>query len=676
MPRFYLTTAIDYVNSRPHLGTAYEKITADVIARYKRLSGVDTHFVMGNDEHSQNVFRKARELGKDPLAYCDDMEQQFREVWGALDLSFDDFIRTTQPRHRAAVETIVNRIAAAGDLYQADYEGWYCVGCEAFKQEKDLVEGLCPIHRTKPDWIRERNHFFKLSAYRDRLLRHFAEHPDFLQPEVRRNEILRLLEAGLEDISISRAGQSWGIPLPTDPSSVVYVWFDALINYASAVGLGTDQTQFETWWPADLHVIGKDITRFHCVIWPAMLMSAGLPVPRQVFGHGWVHLKGEKMSKSLGTAVDPLEAAQRFGADALRLFLTKEIPYGADGDFSFERFEERYNADLANNLGNLVNRVTAMGARYRQGTLTPAGSPSRLQDLAGTTVREYREAMDAYALHQGVASVYRLIDATNEYLAERAPWTLAKDPANAAALDEVLFTAAESLRLATCLLGPVMPRSTQAILARLGDHAAIADRRISADGTWRNSGVRHVASGEALWPRADASAAAPPLTVVTTARPDSKTTGPTVSDDQQHAIPAPATVPAGTSAPVPGATPAPGAVAAAAPEATTTITIDDFAKVELTVGKVLAASSIPKSKKLLKLTVQDGPESQRTILAGIAESYAPETLVGRTIAFVANLAPRPMMGEVSHGMVLAADTDGKAQLVSFETPPAPGTRIR
>ena len=309
MPRFYLTTAIDYVNSRPHLGTAYEKITADVIARYKRLSGVDTHFVMGNDEHSQNVFRRARDLGKDPLAYCDDMEQQFREVWGALDLSFDDFIRTTQPRHRAAVETIVRRIADAGDLYQSDYEGWYCVGCEAFKQEKDLVEGLCPIHRTKPDWIKERNHFFRLSAYRDRLRAHFAEHPDFLQPESRRNEILSLLEAGLEDISISRAGQSWGIPLPTDPSSVVYVWFDALINYASAVGLGTDPALFDTWWPADLHVIGKDITRFHCVIWPAMLMSAKLPVPRQVFGHGWVHLRGEKMSKSLGTAVDPLEAA-------------------------------------------------------------------------------------------------------------------------------------------------------------------------------------------------------------------------------------------------------------------------------------------------------------------------------------------------------------------------------
>ncbi|BCS33300.1 methionine--tRNA ligase [Luteitalea sp. TBR-22] len=673
MPRFYLTTAIDYVNSRPHLGTAYEKITADVIARYKRLAGLDTHFVMGNDEHSQNVFRRARELGKDPLAYCDDMEGQFREVWRALDLSFDDFIRTTQGRHKAAVETIVRRIADAGDLYQADYEGWYCVGCEAFKQEKDLVEGLCPIHRTKPDWIKERNHFFRLSAYRDRLRAHFADHPDFLQPESRRNEILSLLESGLEDISISRAGQSWGIPLPTDPSSVVYVWFDALINYASAVGLGTDPALFDTWWPADLHVVGKDITRFHCVIWPAMLMSAKLPVPRQVFGHGWVHLRGEKMSKSLGTAVDPLEAAQRFGADALRLFLTKEIPYGADGDFTFERFEERYNADLANNLGNLVSRVTAMGARYRQGHLTPTASPSRLRDLAETTVGEYRAAMDAFALHQGVASVFRLLDATNEYLAERAPWTLAKDPANAAALDEVLFTAAESLRLAAVLLGPVMPASSQAILARLGDPSPLATRRLATDGTWRAEGARTVAAGDALWPRAESAPVVPPVTApaVTVAKPGVAS----VSEPESSPVPS-AAPPAGTTAHVPGATPVQVAVAAAPEAEGGVITIDDFMKVELRVGKVLAAEAVPKSKKLLKLTVQDGPESERTILAGIAESYTPEAIVGRTIAFVANLAPRPMMGLVSHGMVLAADTDGKAQLISFETPPAPGTRIR
>jgi len=663
MPRFYLTTAIDYVNSRPHLGTAYEKITADVIARYQRLSGVDTHFVMGNDEHSQNVFRRARELGLEPLAYCDRMEQEFRDVWGALDLSFDDFIRTTQPRHRAAVQVMVSRIAAAGDLYQADYEGWYCVGCEAFKQEKDLVDGLCAIHRTRPDWITERNHFFRLSAYRERLLTHFADHPEFLQPEVRRNEILRLLESGLEDISISRAGQSWGIPLPTDPGSVVYVWFDALINYASAVGLGTDAAQFENWWPADLHVVGKDITRFHSVIWPAMLMSAGLPLPRQVFGHGWVHLRGEKMSKSLGTVVDPLDAAQRFGTDALRLYLTKEIPYGADGDFSDERFEERYNSDLANNLGNLVNRVTAMGVRYRHGRLAPGGSPSRLQTLAETTLRDYRAAMTSLGLHQGVASVFRLLDATNEYLAERAPWTMAKDPAQAAALDEVLFTSAESLRLCTVLLAPVMPRAAQAILARLGDRTPLADRRLATEGLWRTDGARVVESGDAIWPRANSRPADTGMVLLDQgAAPVAVVRSDGVSDVHDD---------------VPGSTPATTAGPAASADATSsTIVIDDFARVELKVGTVLHAEPVPKSKKLLKLTVQDGPASNRTILAGIADSYVPEALIGRSIVFIANLEPRPMMGSVSHGMVLAADTDGKAQLLGFETPPAPGTRVR
>ena len=397
MSKFYLTTAIDYVNNRPHLGTAYEKVAADVIARYKRLCGVPTRFVMGNDEHSQNVYQRAQELGVEPLAFCDRMEAEFRDVWQRLDISFDDFIRTTQPRHRAAVTRLVSRIAEAGDLYEGDYEGWYCVSCESFKPEKDLVDGRCPIHQREPEWLKEKNHFFRLSRYRQPLLDHYAGNPHFLEPEIRRNEILRLLEAGVEDISMSRAGQPWGIPLPANPASVVYVWADALINYASAVGYGTDEELFERWWPADLHVIGKDITRFHCVVWPAMLMSAGVPLPRQVFGHGWVHWKGQKMSKSLGTAVDPLEAAERLGPDPLRLYLTREIAFGQDGDFTWDRFEERYNVDLANNLGNLVSRLASMAQRYRQGRLvSPAAPPGPLAEAAAAAVADYRRAMEAY----------------------------------------------------------------------------------------------------------------------------------------------------------------------------------------------------------------------------------------------------------------------------------------
>src|SRR6476660_4309153 len=403
MPRFYLTTAIDYVNSRPHLGTAYEKVATDVIARYKRLAGFETRFVMGNDEHSQNVFKKAQEEGLDPIAYCDAMEQVFRKTWAHLDVSFDDFIRTTEARHKAGVTTIAQRIYDAGDIYEGVYEGWYCVSCEEFKQEKDLVNGNCPLHPTlKPEWIEEKNYFFRLSKYQQPLLEHFAAHPEFLQPDVRRNEILRLLESGLEDISVSRAGQAWGIPLPFDPSSVVYVWFDALINYASAVGLGGDARLFESWWPADLHVIGKDITRFHAVIWPAMLMSASLPLPRQIFGHGFMTVNGQRMSKSLGTVIDPIEAVERFGPDPLRLFLIKEIAFGNDGDFSWDRYEEKYNVDLANNLGNLVSRVTAMAERYRGGVLRgPGRRPDGFADTAQSFVQIYRHAMDRLALEGG-----------------------------------------------------------------------------------------------------------------------------------------------------------------------------------------------------------------------------------------------------------------------------------
>jgi methionyl-tRNA synthetase len=645
--RFYLTTAIDYVNSRPHLGTAYEKIAADVIARYKRLCGVETRFLMGNDEHSQNVFRKASEEGLDPLTYCDQMEREFRRTWQRLDVSFDDFIRTTEPRHKAGVTAMAERIYKAGDIYEGVYEGWFCVGCEAFKQEKDLVDGKCPLHLTKPQWIREKNFFFRLSKYQQPLLAHFATHPGFLQPEERRNEILRLLEGGLEDISVSRAGQAWGIPLPFDSSSVVYVWFDALINYASAVGLGGDHTLFEKWWPADLHVIGKDITRFHTVIWPAMLMSAQLPLPRQVFGHGFMTFRGQRMSKSLGTAIDPIEAANRFGPDPLRLFLMKEIAFGGDGDFSWERYDERYNTDLANNLGNLVSRVATMAHRYRDGRLAPvAGTSDQLVRVAEQVVSAYQRAMETFAIHEAAGAAYRLIDATNEYIAATSPWALAKDSSLANRLSQVLFDAAEAIRLSAVLLSPIMPASSREILRRVGaavDPLGTLDTlHWDRDGHWRTDGERALALDGPLWPRKE-------QTIVT----DSSTTPP----------------------PAPG-TPALGTVAPGTSAPANRITIDDFMKVELRVAKVLAAERVPKSKKLLKLNVDVGAE-QRTLVAGIAEAYEPEALIGRTVVIVFNLQPATLMGVESNGMVLAASPDGgKPMLLSFDEPPPPGTRVR
>ena len=472
MSRFYITTAIDYSNGDPHLGHAFEKIGADAIARYRRLAGDDVHFVIGMDENSQTILQPAAEAGIPPEEWVERLAGVFRDAWEVLEIGYDDFIRTTEPRHARAVLEMVERTRVAGYIYEGTYEGYYCERCEAFKQEKDLVDGRCPEH---PDrdviWTKEDNYFFKLSAFRDPLLARLEEHPEFVQPEIRRNEIRNVLKEGLQDISVSRPNRVWGIPFPGDERHAVYVWYDALINYLSAVGF--PDPHYADTWPARLHVIGKGITRFHCIIWPAMLMAAGIELPETVWAHGYINWEGRKLSKSAGAPVTLASTIERHGPDALRYFLLREIPWDGDGDFSWQRFDDIYNAELANDLGNLANRALAMIHKYRDATV-PHAPETALDRRALETLDAYREAMDAYLLHKGSAAALALAGAANGFIEEQAPWALAKDESKAAELDATLGSLARTLARLAVLLSPFMPNKAMELWRALGRDDQIA----------------------------------------------------------------------------------------------------------------------------------------------------------------------------------------------------------
>ncbi len=628
MARRYFTTPIYYVNDRPHIGHLYTTVVTDTLARYFRQQGEDVRFLTGTDEHGQNIAKVAKKEGVAPIVVADRHAPTFRNLWKEFGISNDDFIRTTEPRHRAGVEEIIRRIDAAGDFYTAGHEGWYCANCEAFYPEKDLVLGNCPVHGFKAEWQREENVFFRLSKYGPRLLELFergVEGKPFVFPESRLNEVRSFVESGLKDLSVSRTTISWGIPFPGRPGHVVYVWLDALANYITALGFGSrDLSLYERYWPG-IHVIGKDILRFHAVYWPAFLMSAGLPIPRQVVSHGWWLRDARKMSKSTGNVVRPDDLVAAFGVDALRWHLVSAMSFGQDANFSDEDFLAGYNADLANGLGNTLSRAVKM-ASDAFGGKTPAETcdDNEVRTAAIDAVAAWTSAFESYRLHDAAAAVRTLVTRIDGYIAAREPWKKVKAEGVTPALHRIHYATLEGLRVAACMLAPIAPGTATEVFRRLGIARSAEDLR-PPDLVWGQLPLNaSLPQAPPLFPRADAKEY-----FASKEKP--------VADES--------TVPeAAPSSPSKNLSPSPSE---------TKISIDDFLKIDLRVGEVIAAEKIEKSKKLMKMTVKIG-EEVRTIVGGIAATYTAEQLVGRKFVFVANLAPAKLMGIESNGMILAA----------------------
>ncbi len=637
---YYITTPIYYVNDLPHIGHIYTTVMADIFARYHRMAGRDVRFLTGTDEHGQKIERAAAAQGIRPIELADRVVARYHHLWEQLEISHDDFIRTTDPRHQRGVTEIIRRIQANGDIYKGEYSGWYCAGCEAFFPETQLVEGRCPDQGHPVELLSEPSYFFRLSGYQERLLEWYRDNPGCIEPKSRYNEVLRFVEGGLRDLSISRRSLSWGVPFPGDEEHVVYVWLDALTNYLSALGFGSDDDSlFQRYWPAQLHLVGKDILRFHCVYWPAFLMSAGLPLPEKVFGHGWWMRDEAKMSKSLGNVVRPDHLLERFGPDALRYFLAREMAFGQDATFSDETFLERYNADLANNLGNTASRTLSMTHRYLEGRTPAAGDGGQVAAAAGRATAAYLGAMDRMEPHRALEAAWQLLAAINGFIQERQPWALAKDGGRSRdRLAEVLGTSLEGLRIVSLMIAPFMPGVALRLRSQLG--LPETGGQLSLKLAWgAGPGGQVLGESQPLFPRVDIKAYLKEVAMEAEKQQESK----------------PAETSTGES----------------------TIGIDEFAKVQLKVGVVREAERIPKSRKLLRLMVDLGEDELRQVVAGIAERYDPEELLGRRIVIVANLKPARLMGVESRGMILAAtDAEGHPYLLSPDGEVPPGSEVR